>query len=232
MTTATDTLRGVLDSHDRGVQEVKSIGEHDALISAMGSLREDDDLRLIARVAAKDQQVFTILYQRYAPRLGRFLSTSLKSDVLVDEAVNDTMLVVWRKAGQFDPDRARLSTWLFGIAHHAGLRALARSTKESCTPPPIGEECDHEEPENANDPATTVLGWELGRELMAALQQLSPEHRAVIELTFVEGFSHPQIASIVGCPENTVKTRMFHARRQLAQLLSRLELEGAHAYAS
>jgi len=87
MTIATDTLRGTLDSHDRGVREVKSAGEHDVPISAMGSLREDDDLRLIARVAAKDQQAITLLYQRYAPRLGRFLSRSLKSDVLVDEAV-------------------------------------------------------------------------------------------------------------------------------------------------
>ncbi len=84
----------------------------------------------------------------------------------------------------------------------------------------------------ADDPATTVLGWELGRELMAALRQLSPEHRAVIDLTFGEGFSYPQTASIVGCPENTVKTRMFHTRRRLAQLLSHLELEGAEAYAS
>jgi RNA polymerase sigma-70 factor (ECF subfamily) len=198
----------------------------------MGSLREDDDLRLIARVAAKDQQAITILYQRYAPRLGRFLSRSLKSDVLVDEAVNDTMLVVWRKADQFDPYRTRLSTWLFGIAYHEGLKALARSAKESCAPLSIGEERDHEEPESNDDPATTVLGWQLGRELMAALQQLSPDHRAVIELTFVEGFSYPQIASIVGCPENTVKTRMFHARRRLAQLLSHLDLESARVYAS
>ncbi|MGH8603040.1 MAG: RNA polymerase sigma factor, partial [Gammaproteobacteria bacterium] len=96
---------------------------------------------------------------------------------------------------------------------------------------PIGEECDREEPESTNDPATTILGWELGRELTVALQQLSPKHRAVIELTFVEGFSYPQIASIVGCPENTVKTRMFHARRRLAQLLSHLEFEGARWYA-
>jgi RNA polymerase sigma-70 factor (ECF subfamily) len=218
-------------SHDRGVSD-KPVGEHDAPISAMGSLREDDDLRLIARVAAKDQQAFTILYQLYAPRLGRFLSKSLKSDTLVNEAVNDTMVVVWRKASQFDPDRASFSIWLFGIAHHAGLKALARSAKESCTALPIGEKRDREEPEGTHDPATTVLGWELGRELMAALRPLSPKHRAVIELTFVEGFSYPQIAGIVGCPENTVKTRMFHARRQLAQLLSHLELESARAYAS
>jgi len=88
MTTTTDTLRGALDSHDRGVPD-KSVGEHDAPISAMRSLREDDDLQLIARVAAKDQRAITILYQRYAPRLGRFLSTFLKCHTLVNEAVND-----------------------------------------------------------------------------------------------------------------------------------------------
>ena len=226
MTTATDTLRGALDCHDRGVPE-KSVGEF-----TMRSLPEDHDRRLMARVAAKDQRAFTLLYQRYAPRLGWFLSKLLKSDALVNDAVNDTMFVLWRKASEFDPDRARLSTWLFGIARHAGLKALARSAKESGTPLPIGDECDREELESTHDPATTILGWELGRELMAALQQLSPEHRAVIELTFVEGLSYPQIASIVGCPENTVKTRMFHARRRLARLLSHLELEGARAYAS
>ncbi len=231
MTTATDTLRGALDRHDRGVPDT-SVGEHDAPSPATGWLHEDEDRRLIARVAAKDPRAFTLLYQRYAPRLGRFLGKFLKSDTLVDEAVNDTMVVVWRKASQFDPDRARLSTWLFGIARHAGWKALARSAKGSGTPLPIGEERDHEEPESTHDPATTVLGWELGRELMAALEQLSPEHRAVIELTFAEGFSYPQIASIVGCPENTVKTRMFHARRRLARLLSHLEWEGARAYAA
>ncbi len=231
MTTATDILRGAFDRHDRGVPD-QSVGEHGAPSSAMGSLREDDDLRLMARVAAEDQQAIAVLYQCYAPRLGRFLSKSLKSDALVEEAVNDTMFVLWRKASQFDPDRASFSTWLFGIARHAGLKALARSAKASCAPLPIGEERDREEPEGTHDPATTVLGWELGRELMAALRQLSPDHRAVIELTFVEGFSYPQIASIVGCPENTVKTRMFHARRRLAQLLSHLEWEGAPVYVS
>ncbi|MGH8611903.1 MAG: RNA polymerase sigma factor [Gammaproteobacteria bacterium] len=91
MTTATDTLRGALANRDRGVRH-KSI--HDQEISVTGSLREDDDLQLIGRVAAKDQQALTILYQRYAPRLGRFLSKVLKHHELIEEAVNDTMLVV------------------------------------------------------------------------------------------------------------------------------------------
>ena len=138
--------------------------------------------------------------------------------------------MVWRKASEFDPDRALVSTWLFGIARHAGLQALARSANGACSTLSIGEERDHAELEHTDNPAATVLGWELGRELLAALDQLSPEHRAVIELTFVEGLSYSQIASVMDCPESTVKTRVFHARRRLAQLLSHLELESARAY--
>ena len=227
----TDTLRGNLDFGDRGVPD-KPLSDYAAPTSATGSLREEADLQLIARVVAKDPRALTILYQRYATRLGRFLSRFLQHHDLVNEAVNDAMLVVWRKAGLFDPDRAQFSTWLFGIARHAGLKALARSAQEFGTPLPIDEEHDHKEPESANDPAATILGWELSRELRVALEQLSPDHRAVIELTFVEGFSYPQIASIVGCPKNTVKTRMFFARRQLAQLLSHLDLEYTRPYAS
>ncbi len=65
------------------------------------------------------------------------------------------------------------------------------------------------------------MGWELGDVLQWALEQLSTEHRSVIELSFGEELSYPEIANIVGCPPNTVKTRMFHARKKLAQLLAR-----------
>ncbi|MGH8490061.1 MAG: sigma factor, partial [Gammaproteobacteria bacterium] len=68
------------------------------------------------------------------------------------EAVNDTMLVVWRKASEFDPDRALVSTWLFGIARHAGLKALARSANGASSTLSIGEECDHAELEHTDNP--------------------------------------------------------------------------------
>lgn len=224
MNTATAALGGAFDDFDSLVQD-DPVGEQ----SAPRSRPADDDRRLLTRVAAKDTQALTWLYQRYAPRIGRFLGKFLKHHDLIEEAVNDTMLVIWRKASEFDPHRALVSTWLFGIARHAGLKALARSDNGTCSTLSTGEERDYEETENPEDPATTVLGWQLGRELLAALDQLSPEHRSVLELAFVEGLSYSRIASIAGCPENTVKTRMFYARRRLAQLLSHLELEGAYA---
>ena len=73
---------------------------------------------------------------------------------------------------------------------------------------------------DSDNPEQTVLGWEIGDHLLWALRQLTVEHRSVIELTFTEHCSYQEIAVITGCPVNTVKTRMFHARKKLAGLLA------------
>ncbi len=187
------------------------------------------DLELMRAVARQDRLAFKTLYERFAPRIGSYLLKLLKRPELVDEAVNDVMLAVWQNANRFDPTQGRLLTWLFGIAHHKGLKALRQAGRSRAevsfnTLSPPGN--DVEEPEEAllavepHHPERTVIGWELGRALTWALDRLSPEHRAVIELTFGEERSYLEIAEIVGCPVNTVKTRMFHARKKLAHLLA------------
>lgn len=74
------------------------------------------------------------------------------------------------------------------------------------------------------DPERTLLSRELGESLTQALDQLSPEHRSVIQLAFGEDCSYQEIATITGSPVNTVKTRMFHARKRLADILRRSDL--------
>ena len=189
----------------------------------------DDDHQLMRRVAAKDHKAFETLYYRYAARLGRYLSKLLKKRELVEEAINDVMLTVWQDAPRFDPALGQLASWLFGIAQHKGLKTLARFSKHSSTQPldPISmdEMDDASEPSDPDDPERIVMGWEIGRSLTAALETLSPEHRSVIELAFFEHFSYPEIALITDCPVNTVKTRIFHARRHLRRVLA--ELNGA-----
>ena len=130
----------------------------------------------------------------------------------------------------FDPAQGRLLTWLLGIAHHKGLKVLRQAGRSRAEipfdtlPPPVVDEAEEREDASQavapHDPERTVLGWELGRALTWALDRLSPEHRAVIELTFGEERSYLEIAEIVGCPVNTVKTRVFHARKRLARLLA------------
>ena len=82
------------------------------------------DRELMRAVARQDRQAFKALYERYAPRIGAYLMKLLKRHELVDETVNDVMLAVWQYADRFDPEQGPLLTWLFGIAHNKGLKAL------------------------------------------------------------------------------------------------------------
>ncbi len=189
-----------------------------------------DDLELMQAIACRDCQAFKQLYDRYAPRIGSYLLKLLKQPEWVDEAVNDTMLAVWQNADRFDPARGCLLTWLFGIAHHKGLKMLRQTGRFRAErsfdtlPPTVLDDTDPQEnlPQatTPHNPEHTVLGWELGQSLLWALDQLSPEHRAVIDLTFAQDRSYPEVATIVGCPVNTVKTRVFHARKKLAYWLA------------
>jgi len=189
-----------------------------------------DDLELVRAVARQDRQAFKVLYDRYAPRIGRYLMKLLKQPQRVDEAVNDTMLAVWQNASRFDPAQGRLLTWLLGIAHHKGLKGLRGAKRFSAevsldTLPPAGLDDSEEQHDTPlaiapHTPERTVLGWELGQALGQALDRLSLEQRVVIELAFGEDRSYAEIAAILDCPLNTVKTRVFHARKKLAQLLA------------
>lgn len=179
---------------------------------------EDDDPELIRRVAAKDRHAFEALYQRHAPRVQRYLCRHLSRPDVIEEVLDDVMLVVWESASRFN-NASRVSTWIYGIAHHKALKARARLSGRGVEVP-----VPDQQPMDADGPETVTLRGELGRTLARGLDALSPEQRAVVELTFYHDRSYQEIARIMRSPVNTVKTRMFHARRRLAPLLSALGL--------
>ena len=172
-----------------------------------------DEVALVRDVARGDVAAFDALFRRYVPRLIRFLGRSTRVPHLIDEIVNDTMLVVWRKAGTFNRG-SKVSTWILGIASRRRLKALARV--DDRTDADIG---DMARPEDA-EPEGQFMRQDFHRQLGKAIDALSEEHRQVVMLTCVEGRTYAEIAQIVGCPVNTVKTRMFHARRRLKALLA------------
>jgi len=172
-----------------------------------------DEVALVSRVASGDVAAFDALFRRYAPRLVRFLGRTTRGPQLIDEIVNDTMLVVWRRAGTFNRG-SKVSTWILGIASRRRLKALARV--DDRTDADIG---DMARPEDA-EPEGQFMRQDFHRQLSEAIDALSEEHRQVVMLTCVEGRTYAEIAQIVGCPVNTVKTRMFHARRRLKVLLA------------
>ncbi len=158
---------------------------------------------------------FEKLYRLYHPRLSRFLSHMLRQPELVEEVLDDTLLVVWQGADTFG-GRSKLSTWIFGIAYRKALKALDRRD----LPVEAGEGEEPVDPAAGPDQQLNLA--QLRRRLQGALAELSPEHRAVVELCYFSDMAYGEIAEVVGCPPETVKTRMFYARRRLRTLLDDL----------
>lgn len=171
------------------------------------------DSELIARVGAKDLQAFEKLYRIYQPRLGRFLINLLQRPHLVEEVLDDTMMVVWQTADGFRGS-SKPSTWIFAIAYRKALKARSR------WPDPLPDDGLDLLVSPAPAPDAELDHQRLGDALREAMTSLTPEHRAVVDLTYFHGMGYREIAEVVNCPVDTVKTRMFHARRRLKQALA------------
>ena len=178
-----------------------------------------DDVALLGRVAGKDGVAFETLYRGYHPKLRRFIERVTRRPQMVDEIVNDTMLVVWRKASTYNLG-SQVSTWIFGIALRRALKAMKRIDD------PVDFDPDQTPDRASAGPEGMLMQSETRASIARALSSLSAEHRAVMELTYFEGCSYAEIAEIMQCPVNTVKTRMFHARRRLRMLMPERMEEG------
>ena len=174
--------------------------------------RENDD-RLMEGVRARDVTAFEELYRGYHARLTRFLLKLIHRPQMVEEVLNDTLMVVWDRADSFN-GASKLSTWIFAIAYRKAMKALRRQDE------PL-EDKRAEERMSLDATPEEELGFDRRRVLlMKAIAELSPEHRAVVDFTYFQEMGYREIASIMGCPVDTVKTRMFHARRHLKRRLA------------
>lgn len=168
-----------------------------------------DELVLLEKIANGDCVAFESFYKLYYPRLYSFFLRMTGQDDGVEELIQDTLLFVWNQPDRFN-HTSKVSTWVFGIAYNKSLKALAKSNRYS------GAIDIDELSEILVDP-TADLAADIENQdwLNRALTTLPPDQRAVIELTFFNGLAYQEIAKILDCPENTVKTRMFHARKKL-----------------
>ncbi|HEX4742573.1 MAG TPA: sigma-70 family RNA polymerase sigma factor [Caulobacteraceae bacterium] len=172
-----------------------------------------DEGSLVGRVAEGDQRAFDALYRLYLPRLRRFLGTMLSSPPMVEEVLDDTMFVVWTRSSSFD-GASKVSTWIFSIAYRTGLSALRRRRETQ------SDDAQDERPSPDQGPEEQLAGKHARRAILRAMDRLSPEHRAVVDLTYFHELGYREIAQIVGCPVETVKTRMHYARRRLRHSMS------------
>ncbi|MGJ0483552.1 MAG: RNA polymerase sigma factor [Methylomicrobium sp.] len=168
-----------------------------------------DEHALLQRITEGDTLAFEAFYKVYYPRLYRFILRMTRNPDSVQELIQETLLVVWEKPDRFNHD-CKISTWVFGIAYHKALKSISQSSRRRY-------DVDVDDlVETIGDPtANQAKNHEHEDWLNCALAILSPDQRAVIELTFFHDLPYQDIARIVDCPENTVKTRMFHARKKL-----------------
>ncbi len=172
------------------------------------------EVELISRIAAGDRKAFEELYGLYHRRLARFLTRLTKRYDVAEEVINDTFYIVWRKAGDFRGESLP-STWILGIAYRKARNAFRSSSRILAM----------ENPEAPPPPLTSdesIRSEELRDWLVQALGQLPVEQRLAVQLCYELGYSCEEISTIMGCPVNTVKTRLFHARAKLQKLLPAL----------
>ncbi len=180
---------------------------------------EDKDIALVTRIAEGDKAAFRTLFETYGERVFRYVYRMVNDEGQAEEVTNDVMLEVWKGAHKFE-GRSKASTWVLGIARHLALNAIRGKQL-------VTVDLDDSPEADGRESAATVRDRDtVKQKLRDALAKLSSDHREVVELAFFHGYSYQEVAEVMGCPENTVKTRMFHAKRQLHQALKHSGLDG------
>ncbi|MGI9228112.1 MAG: RNA polymerase sigma factor [Gammaproteobacteria bacterium] len=205
---------------------MECVGQQEVSISVSSIYRETkmqdtvftdtDEQRLLSRIAeSEDMRALEQLYTLYVPRLSQFLQRLTSDPQKIEEACNDVMMVVWKQAKNFNGN-SKVSTWIFSIAYRICIKILRKSSWR----PEIGGEVFEKLSETWVDDSSVV---DENKDLVAlALTRLSPKHRMVVELSYFMDRTYEEISEIISCPVNTVKTRMFHARRKLHDIVNEI----------
>ena len=177
--------------------------------------RSSSDETLVARIADGDRFAMEVLFARHRTHVYRWLLRFVSDETLAEDLLSDVFLDVWRQAGRFE-FRSSVSTWLLSIARYKALSARRRRRDAE-----LDDEIVCTNADTADDPEVALQNKNRGELLRQALTHLSPEHRAVIDLVYYHEKRIEDVAQILEVPPATVKTRMFYARRKLAELVRR-----------
>jgi len=142
-----------------------------------------------------------ILFTRHRVRVYRFLLRFLANGSTAEDLVSEVFLDVWRQAPEFQGP-SQVGTWFLAIVRNKALSTLRRP------------------PEPANNPELTMQNRQQSEIVRKCVTKLSPAHREIVDLVYYHEKSINEAAEIIGVPQNTVKTRMFYARKQIADLMA------------
>jgi RNA polymerase sigma-70 factor (ECF subfamily) len=182
-------------------------------------MQATSDEVLIGRIASGDRLAMQVLYARHHVRVYRFVLRLVSDPTTAEELISEVFLDVWRQANRFE-GRSAVSTWLLAISRFKALSALRRRSDEE-----LDEDAAAAIEDPSDDPEIALQKKDKGEILRKCLTALSPDHREIIDLVYYHEKSVEEVAEVLKIPENTVKTRMFYARKKLAELLKAAGVE-------
>jgi RNA polymerase sigma-70 factor (ECF subfamily) len=177
------------------------------------------DEMLLESIAAGEKAAMHVLYARHNVRVYRFILRIVGDTSVAEDLVSQVFLDVWRTAGQFE-GRSQVSTWMLAIARFKALTALRNRRHEDIEQEEVLQIAD-----TGDTPETAMDRSQTSSTLRKAIAQLSPAHREIIDLVYYHEKSVEEVGQIIGIPQATVKTRMFYARKHLAELLKEVGFE-------
>ncbi len=189
------------DAHDMNLRAGKMNG------------RDEDNRQLIERIARKDQSAVDVLFARYQLRICRFLKRMVRNEAIAAELTNEVFVKIWRHAGTFS-GHSSVSTWIFKIAHNEAIGYLRKRSDE-----PLDEKAALRLADPDDSPEVALQKADKAAAIRECLSDLSEDHREVIEMVYYHEMSVKEVSEVIGIPANTVKTRMFHARKNLSEML-------------
>jgi RNA polymerase sigma-70 factor, ECF subfamily len=175
--------------------------------------RAADEASLIGRIAAGDSAALRALFARHQVRVFRFILRLVRNAGVAEELTNEVFLEVWRNAGSYR-GASSAATWVLSIAHHRAVSSLRKRREESWDEDAAAALADV-----GDDPEVGVQKADKGAILRRCIDALSPEHKGIIDLVYYHEMSVSEASEVLEIPENTVKTRMFYARKRLSELL-------------
>ena len=199
-----------------------------ALTNAAPSLtffasKDASDIALIGQIAAGDRNAMRVLYARHNVRVFRFIRRMVGNEAVAEELVSEVFFDVWRQAERFEA-RSQVSTWILGIARFKALSSLRQRKEEE-----LDDDLARSIEDGSDTPEMAAEKNDQSAILRRCMMQLSPAHREIIDLVYYHEKTIQETVEIVGIPENTVKTRMFYARKRLAELLKEAGIERGFA---
>ena len=185
----------------------------------MSANQATSDEVLIGRIAKGDRLAMQVLFARHHVRVYRFVLRLIGNPTVAEDLISEVFLDVWRQADRFE-GRSAVSTWMLAIARFKALSALRKKPDEE-----LDDEAAESIEDASDNPEVALEKKDKSAVLRQCLEKLSPEHREIIDLVYYHEKSVEEVAEIVKIPENTVKTRMFYARKKLAELLQAAGVE-------